>query len=89
LIVLAVLVVVGIGGFVGLKLATQGSDAFAVGACVKQSGANATVVDCGQSGAYRITSIVDTENGCPDPSQPSLVLTTAGSRKYACLSPAS
>jgi hypothetical protein len=33
---------------------------------------------------------VDGENACPDPNQPSLVLTDAGggNRRYACLAPA-
>ncbi len=87
-IIVAVLVVVGIGGYVGLKLATQSEHSYAVGTCVKQDGSGASIVDCSVAGAYRITSIVDTESGCTDASQPSLVLSTGGTRKYACLASA-
>lgn len=89
-IVVVVLVVVGVGGFVGWSLTNHTSD-FKVGACVKQNGADAVVTDCGGSGAYKITSIVETENGCPDANQPSLVLVerVGGGKKWACLAPSS
>jgi hypothetical protein len=89
LVVAAVLVVVGIGGYVGWSLTNQTS-AFTVGACVKQDGSAGVIVDCSTSGAFRITSIEDSVTACPDANQPSLVLTggVGGSRKYACLAPA-
>ena len=88
LIIAAVVVVVGVGGFVGWSLTTRGSE-FVVGACVKQAGNDAVVVDCGTAGAYRITDIADNESGCPDANQPTVVLTgPIGNRRYACLAPA-
>jgi hypothetical protein len=88
LIAAAILVVVGVGGYVGWSLTTQGGG-FEVGTCVKQDGTGAAVVDCTAEGAYRITSIEDNENGCPDPNQPTLQLSgPVGSRSYACLVPA-
>jgi hypothetical protein len=87
LIAVAVLVVVGIGGYVGWSL-TNDTSQFTVGACVKQDGSSAVVVECGTDGAYEITSIVETEGGCPDADQPSLVLSELGGKKYACLAPA-
>lgn len=89
LIVAAVLVVVAVGAYVGWRLTNQ-SSAFTVGACVKEDGGRGVVVDCSTSGAFRITSIEDSASACPDPNQPSLLLTggVGGSRKYACLAPA-
>jgi hypothetical protein len=90
LIIAAVVVVVGIGGYVGWSLTNRGSD-FKAGACVKQSGTDSVVLaDCTAAGAYKITNIVDTENGCPDANQPTLVLTerVGGNRRWACLTPA-
>jgi hypothetical protein len=89
LIVAAVVLVVGVGGYVGWSLTNRGS-AFTVGACVKPDGGDAVVTDCSTSGAFKITNIVDTENGCTDPNQPSLVLTerVGGGHKWACLAPA-
>ncbi len=87
-IAVAVIIVVAVGGYVGLKLATKGNQ-FVVGACVKQGGDNsATVVDCSTAGAYRITKVVDTESGCGDTTQPSVKLTDNSATRYACLSPA-
>jgi len=81
--------VVGVGGYVGWSLTNRGAT-FAVGDCVKEDGGNAVATECSATGAYRITSIVDTENTCPDAKQPSLVLTerVGGARRYACLAPA-
>jgi hypothetical protein len=89
-IAVAILIVVGVGGFVGWSLTNRGSD-FTVGACVKQDGTDAVVTDCGGAGVYKITTIVDAENGCPDANQPSLVLTerVGGAKKWACLAPSS
>jgi hypothetical protein len=87
-IAVAILVVVGIGGYVGLKLATANNQ-FVVGACVKEGPNNsATIVDCTTSGAYRITKVVDTESGCGDASQPSVILNENNATTYACLAPA-
>lgn len=87
-IAVAVLVVVAVGGYVGLKLATNNNQ-FVVGACVKQGSDNsATVVDCSTAGAYRITKVVDSETGCGDASQPSVVLRENNATRYACLAPA-
>ena len=86
LIVLAILVVVGVGGYVGLKLATR-ADVYTVGQCVRQDGAAAAVVDCGTAGAYKITQIVDTEGQCTDATQPSLLLTGGDKSRVACLGP--
>ena len=89
-IVVVILIVVGVGGFVGWSLTNRASD-FTVGACVKQDGNDAVVTDCAGAGVYKITSIADAENGCPDTNQPSLVLTArvGGGKKWACLAPAS
>jgi hypothetical protein len=90
-IVVVVLIVVGIGAFVGWSLTNRGS-AFVVDACVKKANNDAVVTNCsGDPGVYKITSIVDAENGCPDANQPSLVLTqrVGSSKKWACLAPAS
>jgi hypothetical protein len=82
-----VVLVVGVGGFVGWSLSTR-QDSYSVGTCVKQEGNTAVVVGCGSPGAFRITSIVDSESGCPDPAQPSLELNAGGSKRYACMAPA-
>lgn len=88
LIIVAVVLVVGVGGYVGWSLTSRGSD-YVEGACVKQAGGDAVIVDCATAGAYRITSIEDNEGGCPDPNQPTVVLTgPVGNRRYACLAPA-
>ncbi len=86
----AVLIVVGVGAFVGWSLTNQASD-YAVGVCVKQSGNDAVVTECSGADVFRITSIVSSDSGCPDPNQPSLVLTerVGGSKKWACLEPVS
>jgi hypothetical protein len=88
LIVVAIVLVVAIGGYVGWSLTTRGSE-FVEGACVKQSGNDAVVVDCSTTGAYRITKIADNEADCTDANQPTVVLTgPIGNRRYACLAPA-
>ena len=63
------------------------SSAFVVGACVQQDGTQAEIVDCGVPGAYKITQLVDDEAQCPDPTQPSLLLTDAAKSRVACLGP--
>src|SRR5262249_27251302 len=88
-IIVAILVVVGVGGYVGLKLAAKGNQV-TVGACVKQDGAKATVVDCSTAGAFVITKVVDGDGQCPDPGQPSVTLTDQDNKttSVACLRPA-
>jgi hypothetical protein len=88
-IAVAVLIVVAVGGYVGLKLATKGTQ-FTVGACVKQDGTNATVVDCTTAGAFVITKLADSEGQCPDPGQPWITLTDQNNKttSVACLRPA-
>jgi hypothetical protein len=87
-IAVAVIVVVAIGGYVGLKLANSNNQ-FVVGACVKEgSDKSATIVDCSTSGAYRITKVVDNESECGDTSQPSVTLSENNRTRFACLSPA-
>jgi hypothetical protein len=90
LILTAVLVVVGVGAYVGWSMKNSGSE-FVEGACVQQRGGDAAIVDCSVGGAYKIDSIVDTEGGCADANQPSLVLTPrgGGATRYGCLVPAS
>jgi hypothetical protein len=87
LILTAVVVVVGAGGYVGWSMKNGDSD-FSIGKCVQQRGSDAVIVDCSVAGSYEIKSIVDTDNGCPDANQPSLVLTSGAEKKYACLVPA-
>jgi hypothetical protein len=88
IIALVVVFVVGVGGYIGWSLTTRGTT-YKVGDCVRQNGSDgASVVGCTTTGSYRITSIVDTEAGCTDTTQPSLVLTSSGGKKqYACLVP--
>jgi hypothetical protein len=87
LIVIAILAVAGVGSYVGLKLATR-ADVYVVGACVRQDGTEAAIVECGASGAYKITQLVDNESQCPDATQPSLLVTAGGKTQVACLGPA-
>lgn len=89
LIVLGALVLIGGAGAVGYTLFAGRGSAYHVGACVKQQGDGAAVVDCGTSGAFTIVSLVDGEDQCPDPTQPSIELTGGGkNRQIACLRPA-
>jgi hypothetical protein len=88
LIAVVLLVVVGIGGFVGYKLTNRSTD-FAVGTCVLKDDNSAKVVDCTTGGAYKITSLEDAVSKCPDIFQPSLALPSApAEHRYACLAPA-
>jgi hypothetical protein len=81
------LVVVGIGGFVGYKLTNRSAD-YAVGTCVLKDDTSAKVVDCNTGGAYKITSLEDAVSKCPDIFQPSLALPSApAEHRYACLAP--
>jgi hypothetical protein len=88
LLATVLVVVVGIGGYVGWSMTHHGAD-FAVGNCVKQNGTSVAVVDCTTSGAFKITSLEDAVSKCPDPNQPSLSLSgTPAEHRYACLQPA-
>jgi len=88
LIVVAAVILIGGAGAIGYTLLARPS-AYKVGACVKQQGDGAVVVDCGTSGAFQIVSLVDSEDRCPDPTQPSVELTGGGrARQVACLKPA-
>jgi hypothetical protein len=89
LIAAVLIVVVGIGGFVGYKLTNRSAD-YAVGTCVVKDDTSAKAVDCATGGAYKITSLEDAVSKCPDIFQPSLALPSApAEHRYACLSPMS
>jgi hypothetical protein len=89
LIAAVLVVVVGIGGFVGYKLTNRSAD-YAVGTCVVKDDTSAKVVDCATGGAYKITSLEDAVSKCPDIFQPSLALPNApAEHRYACLAPMS
>jgi hypothetical protein len=73
-------------GFMVLK----GGDDFTVGTCVRQDGSGATVVDCSESGAFKVVSRVQSVDLCPDPAQPAIVLKSIGKAdEVVCLQPAS
>ncbi|MFC7481822.1 hypothetical protein ACFQX7_19715 [Luedemannella flava] len=87
-IVGAVIVIGGAAAIGFLALGGTGDD-YKVGACVRQDGTGAAVVDCSTSGAYKITNRVASVDKCPDPSQPAIVLKSATkSDEVACLAPA-
>jgi hypothetical protein len=89
LVAAVLLVVVGIGGFVGYKLTNRSAD-YAIGTCVVKDDTSAKVVDCATGGAYKITSLEDAASKCPDIFQPSLALPSApAEHRYACLAPMS
>jgi collagen type III alpha len=70
-------------------VAGGGDDAaMKAGDCVKQEGSAAVKTDCGGSGTFQVTSVVEDKNQCTDPAQPS-VLTTDGDGKsqVLCLKP--
>lgn len=87
LVVAAVVVAVG-GAFVAWRL-TDASSSFTVGTCVVQDGSDAAIAECSAPHTYKIIGIVETENGCADARQPSLVLTerVGGRQTWACLEP--
>jgi hypothetical protein len=77
-------ILVGIGAMRG----SSGGD-FEVGSCVKRSGAQAEVTDCGDSGAFEVVSKVGNESQCPDKNQPHAVLPDSeGNERVLCLRPA-
>jgi hypothetical protein len=46
------------------------------------------VVDCSESGAFKVVSQVGSVDQCPDPAQPAIVLKDLGqSDKFVCLQP--
>jgi hypothetical protein len=75
--------------FLIVWLATRSSVAqFNIGDCVKQSGAEAVGVDCGEAGAFKIQSKVDAKEKCANPNQPVAVLTgDDGKQEFLCLVP--
>jgi hypothetical protein len=87
--IVAALVVIGVGAYVGLSWQKNGPD-YAVDKCVQRQGDSATIVDCSVQGAYKIVSVVDNQTKCADARQPWLEVTEAnGSKSYRCLVPAS
>jgi hypothetical protein len=90
-IALAVLIgLVLLGGAAAIGyLVMNGSDDFAVGTCVRQDGSGASVVECSESGAFKVVSRVQSVDLCPDPAQPAIVLKSLGkSDEVICLQPA-
>jgi hypothetical protein len=66
----------------------SGGDDYPVGSCVRQDGSRPTVVDCSESGAFKVVSTVGSVDQCPDPAQPAIVLKDLGkSDKFVCLQP--
>ena len=59
-----------------------------IGSCVKQAGAGAAEVDCGEEGAFTVVSKVDAKEKCADPAQPYVELPGGGSNRVLCLKPA-
>jgi hypothetical protein len=89
LIAVGALILIAGAGAIGYTIFAGRGNAYHVGACVKQHGDGAAVVDCGTAGAFTIVSLVDGEDQCPDPTQPSIELTGGGkARQIACLRPA-
>jgi hypothetical protein len=87
--IVAVLVVVGVGSYVGFALLRSNTD-YSVGACVKPQGSGVVVVECSDAEAFEITSSVDSVTECQDASQPWLeVREPTGSTTYRCLAPVS
>jgi hypothetical protein len=76
-----------IWGVAAMRGASGGD--FEVGSCVKRSGAQAEVTDCGDSGAFEVVSKVGNESQCQDKNQPHAVLPdSAGNERVLCLRPA-
>ncbi|MDG6108019.1 Hsp70 family protein [Dactylosporangium aurantiacum] len=64
-------VAIAAGVWVGFAVAPSESfTAIQVGQCVRQDGARARPVDCGDEGAYEVTARVYPAGPCPDPGQP-------------------
>lgn len=88
LIAIGAVILIGGAAAIGYAVFVGRGSAYEVGACVRQQGDGAVVVDCDTTGAYEIVSLVDSEDGCPDPTQPSVELTGGGrARQIACLKP--
>jgi hypothetical protein len=82
--VIGLLLVAGAAG-IGYAVTHRG-DAYKVGACVQQDGGGAKVVDCATPGAYEIVSLVESAEQCPDPKEPSVLLSGGGkANQVACL----
>jgi hypothetical protein len=86
-IALAVVVMLGAGGFVAFRVLGS-SNNFAVGSCVKQDGKNAKQVDCGQDGAFSVVSKETKREDCADQAQPFVLIERDGKTEVLCLSPA-
>jgi hypothetical protein len=87
--IIAVLVVVGVGAYVGLKLKSNSGPSFAVDSCVLQQGDTAVATDCSTPGAFVITSEVRNSTLCQDARQPWLEIDEGnGQKSYRCLAPA-
>jgi hypothetical protein len=88
LAVIAVLVVVGVGSYVGLALVRSNTD-YSVGSCVKPQGGDVAVVECSEADAFEIVASVSSVTECQDASQPWLeVREITGGTSYRCLAPA-
>jgi hypothetical protein len=75
-------------------LLTGGEDSTfdpAVGACVKQEGSSGAVTaKCGDQGAFKVVSKVDSPTKCADQTQPYIdVKASGGDKRVLCLGPAS
>jgi hypothetical protein len=70
-------------------LATRSSTpSFEVGSCVRRSGSEAVVAECGESGAFTVVSRVDNQDKCTDPpGQPYVVIADGGRDGVLCLRP--
>jgi hypothetical protein len=87
LAIVAVLVVAGVGAYVGLS--TKKGPSYDVGLCVVQRGTEAELVGCNTDGAYQIVSTVSSQNECADAEQPWLEITeSTGAKTFRCLAPA-
>jgi hypothetical protein len=67
----------------------SGGPSFDVGSCVRRSGSEAVVAQCGDSGAYTVVAKVDNQDKCTDPAgQPFVVVAGGGKGNVLCLRPA-
>jgi hypothetical protein len=64
------------------------TQAFKQGDCVKQSGSTAAVVECSDTTAFKVVSVVTDKSKCDDPKQPVVVTKTdKGESQVLCLKP--
>jgi hypothetical protein len=84
--VVALLAIAGTGFWLALDSA---GNTFAVDSCVKQDGGAAVETNCSDQGAFRVVTKVDSQESCPDPNQPFVVLQRKGADdEVLCLRPA-